>query len=91
MVTLIDQPGEIIFNSMVGNTCHWYSGAFGNIPGGQHDIQFTSSNFSILVKGLIEIAQPKEQYRIRVLTLDLQILLAYGSNFIFASHIHILN
>jgi len=46
-----------------------------HLPGGQDNLQLPSGKLSILIKGLIEIAQAEEDYSLGLLRLNLEVLL----------------
>ncbi len=54
--------------------------------GGQHDVEFAGGDFSIFVKGFVEIPQAKEENGIGILAFDVKILLANGGDVIFCGH-----
>ncbi len=75
VVALLDQPGQIRLGRMEWNSGHRDPHAFGNIAGGQHDLQFLRRDLGIVVEGLIEVAQSEEQNGVGILALDFKILL----------------
>ena len=82
MIAFFDEARQVIFDGMIGNAGQRGAQTLSNRAGGQDDIQFTRSNFGILVEGFVKIAQAEEQERIWILSFDFQILLADGSDIV---------
>ena len=78
VITFFYQARQVIFDGVIRNASHWNALVLGHVSRGQDDVQFASSNLSILIEGFVKIAQSKEKDRVGVLGLNLQILLADG-------------
>ena len=53
----------------------------GHRAGGQNDVQFPRGDLGVIIKGLVEIAQPEENDRILVLAFNVEVLLAERCDF----------
>ncbi len=79
-VAFLDQPSNVALNGVVGHAGHGVAliTAGGELPTREHQVQLPRCDPGIFVKGLVEISQPEEQNRVRVLFLDFQILTVEG-------------
>ena len=57
--------------------------ALAHLPGGQHNLQLSGGDAGVLVKGLIEVAQPEEHDGLGVLLFDAEVLVADGGDIVF--------
>ena len=70
------QLRQIGIQRMEGETCHLRRGCSAPVIAvGERDIQYLAGFHSVLAIGLVEVAAPKQQHRIRVLRLDVSKLL----------------
>ncbi len=76
MIALGDQPGNVALDSVIGNAGHRHALPLGHIAAGQHDVELAGGQLGIRVKCLVEVAQPKEDDRVGILALDVEILFA---------------
>jgi hypothetical protein len=83
MVAFADQAGDVAFSSMERDARHGHPLAFGHISARQHDFQLPRHEFCVGVEGLVKIAQPEEHNDARILALDIEVLLADGSDIFF--------
>jgi hypothetical protein len=70
---------------MVRNARHRNTLAFLCPSGGEHQVQLARGDLSIIIKGLVKIAQAKKNNRTRIFLFDIQVLLSDWGNFI--SHV----
>ncbi len=70
-----DQPRDVTFGGVVRNAAHRNGLALFAIPRSERDLQFSRGYDRVFIKKFVEIAQAKEQQRMRVARLDGVILL----------------
>jgi len=70
-----DQLRDVIFSGMVGNAAHRYRLAFFFVSCSKRDLEESRGQDRVVVKQLVEIAQPEEQHCRRMLLLYRMILL----------------
>ncbi len=80
LVAGLNQPGQIIFNRVVWNTRERHAIAGAHVPACENNITYRGNDFGIVVKGLVEIAEPKHDDSVGKLLLDAEVLLAEGSH-----------
>ena len=74
LVSGVDQLGNVALHCVVGHPGEWDALATANGPGGEDDVAGLGDDLGILLKGLVEIAQAKEDDRLRISGFDLQVL-----------------
>ncbi len=82
LVAFGDQPGDVVFDGMIGYAGHRHALILAYRPAGEHQVQLRRCNLGVLIKRFVEIAQPEEENRIRMLALDIQILPARWGYFL---------
>ena len=60
---------------------HGHALPLGDVARGEHDVQLVRHRVGVVVKGLVKIAQPKEEDGIRVLALDCRYCARMGVRF----------
>ena len=69
-----EQLADVALEGVIGHARQGETLAFSEFPGGQRDAEDGRDPFGILAEGFIEVAQPEEHDRVRMLTFDLQVL-----------------
>ena len=72
----VNEPGQIVVKGMVRNTGKGYFISLAQLPRGEDNVKLTGRNFSIIIKGLIEITQTEKYNYVRVFSLDSEVLSA---------------
>src|SRR6476646_10028445 len=76
MIAFLDEARQIILDGMIRNSCQRDAHTLSNRTRSQYNIELAGGQFSIFIKGFVEIAQPKEENCVGVIPFDIQILLA---------------
>jgi hypothetical protein len=79
LVAGVDQLGDVRLDAVVGHASQRDALVQPHRPRGQHHVADAGHDLGVAVEGLVEIAQPEEEDRVRKLLLDRQILAAHGS------------
>ena len=69
-MTLMDEARDVAFGRVIRDATHGNGHAFFFVARCERDFQFARRHDGIVVKELVEIAQPKHQQRIRNLLFD---------------------
>ena len=72
------QPRQVLIDALHRHAGQRHPQPLAHGFAGQHDLQLAADQLRVAVEGLVEVAQPEKQDRVRVASLDLQVLSANG-------------
>ena len=70
-----DQAGEVAIERLVRDAGQRVPAPLAHLAPGQRDLELARDDLGVLIEGLVEVAHPKEQNRVRVLALEALVLL----------------
>jgi len=77
LVPCLDEAGQIAFQGVSRHPGHGDTQVLSHAAGGEGYLQLLGGETCIVVKGLVEVAEAKEEDGVRVGLLDIQVLAAY--------------
>ncbi len=81
-----EEFGEVLFDGVVGNACHWDGFACCCTACGEGDVEQGSGFFCVIHEQFVEITHAVKQEDVGVLRFDSEILLHHGSVLLFFAH-----
>ena len=78
LVALLNQPRDVAIDGVIGDARERHAKAAAHRLGGERDLQLARGELRVVVERLVEVAHAKEDDRMRVATLDLEILASDG-------------
>ena len=71
-----DQLADVSLGGVVGNSGQGNAMALAHLAAGEHDIEHAGGDDGVVLEGLVEVAQPKEEDDVGVALLDIEVLAA---------------
>jgi len=81
-----EQFGEVLFDGVVGNACHWDGFACCCAACGEGDVEQRGGFFGVVHEQFVEIPHAVKQEDVGVLRFDSEILLHHGGVLLFFAH-----
>ena len=76
LVTAVDELGQVVVQRMVRNAGHRHPLPLSHLAGCEDDVQLPRGDPGIIIEGLVEVAEAKEDNGVGISLLDLKILLS---------------